>query len=241
MKRAIANNAWIMLAAGLLFSGCAGRAASPSPGGAQQAPPSLQQAPSIGTFYEKPLPSEGSLWNASGNMIFEDKKAKKVGDTVVVDIVENTSSQIAANTTADKESTLEAGIPNLLGYQQPFKLTNSKTVADPLFKAGFNNEFEGKGSSDRTGKITASIGGRVVEVLPNGNLVIYGRREMKVSNESQIITVYGIARPEDVNANNRVQSTVLADAKIAYYGQGVLADKQKPGWGLKILDRVWPF
>lgn len=241
MNREIAKTAWIIFSAGLLLSGCAGGAASPSPAAAPEAPPSLQQAPSLGTFYEKPLPSEGSLWNASGNMIFEDKKAKKVGDTVVVDIVENTSSEIKANTTADKESTLEAGIPNLLGYQQPFKLTNSKVVADPLFKADFNSEFEGEGSTDRTGQVTASIGARVVEVLPNGNLVIYGRREMKVSNESQIITVYGITRPEDVNANNRVQSTVLADAKIEYYGKGVLADKQKPGWGLKILDRVWPF
>jgi flagellar L-ring protein precursor FlgH len=78
-------------------------------------------------------------------------------------------------------------------------------------------------------------------VLPNGNVTIYGKREMKVNNELQRITVSGIIRPEDIGADNRVKSTYLADARIEYSGEGVIADKQSPGWGIRILDKVWPF
>jgi flagellar L-ring protein precursor FlgH len=81
----------------------------------------------------------------------------------------------------------------------------------------------------------------VTKVLPNGNLMLYGRREMKVNNEVQYIVVSGIVRPQDIDPSNRVKSTFVADARIEYYGEGVLADKQRPGWGTRVLDQVWPF
>ena len=94
---------------------------------------------------------------------------------------------------------------------------------------------------DRSGQVTASIGAVVTRVLPNGNLVIHGRREMKVNNEVQYISVTGIARQRDIDKDNRIKSIYLADSRIEYYGKGVLADKQRPGWGTRILDFVWPF
>jgi flagellar L-ring protein precursor FlgH len=89
--------------------------------------------------------------------------------------------------------------------------------------------------------VTASIAARVTEVLPNGNLSLFGRRAMKVDNEVQYITVAGIIRPQDVSSSNRVKSTSLADSRIEYYGKGALADKQKPGWGTRIIDNLWPW
>ena len=105
----------------------------------------------------------------------------------------------------------------------------------------FSNNFSGAGTSDRSGQVTASIAARVTEVLPNGNLSVFGRRAMKVNNEVQYITVAGVVRPQDISATNRVQSTSLADSRIEYYGKGALADKQKPGWGTRIIDNLWPW
>lgn len=193
-------------------------------------------------------PSEGSLWSEAGELFFVDTKARRVGDTVTVDIVENTSSSMDVNTKTSRESSIDAGISHALGYMRALEAKNrnlnrdtSGKLVNKLFEADYKTEFDGKGSSDRSGQVTASIGARVVEVFPNGNLAIYGTREMKVNNEVQFITVSGIARPIDIGADNRVKSIFLADSRIVYSGRGVLADKQKPGWMTRILDNVWPF
>jgi len=181
-------------------------------------------------------PSEGSLWNNSRKMLFVDRRARSIGDTVIVDIVENTSSKIDANSKRSGELELKYNINGLTG-----KNINSNLGSSELIKIDRDTKWSGKGESDRSGQITASIGARVTNVLPNGNITIYGKREMKVSEELQIITVSGIIRPEDIGGDNRVKSTYLADARIEYSGKGVHADKQSPGWGIRILDKVWPF
>lgn len=81
----------------------------------------------------------------------------------------------------------------------------------------------------------------VVKVLPNGNLYISGKREIKVNNELQYITISGIVRPEDVSTSNEVASTYVADARVAYSGVGPISDKQSPGWLGRIVDHAWPF
>jgi flagellar L-ring protein precursor FlgH len=81
----------------------------------------------------------------------------------------------------------------------------------------------------------------VIKVFPNGNLLINGKREIKVNNEAQYIALSGIVRPEDITSTNEVSSTYVADAQIYYSGVGPVADKQKPGWMGKVVDHVWPF
>ncbi len=195
--------------------------------------PANEAGPYISTL----PPSEGSLWNDSREMLFIDKRARRIGDTVIVDIVENTSSKIGANTDRSGGLELLYDIDGLTGAEH----INKNLGTSELLKLARESKFSGKGSSDRSGQITASIGARVTNVLPNGNVTIYGRREMKVNDELQRITVSGIIRPEDIGADNRVKSTYLADAKIEYSGEGVLADNQSPGFGIRILDKVWPF
>lgn len=193
------------------------------------------------TFYKSQAPAEGSLWTDSGEFLFEDQKARQPGDTIIVDIVENATSKVDANTKAERASSVSAGVPNLLGHFKRRAEGDSYLDAENLIGADYASKIEGKGSSDRSGQITASIGATITDVLPNGNLVIYGRREMKVNNETQYITINGVVRPEDVGSDNRVKSTYLANARISYSGKGVLADKQKAGWLARILDSVWPF
>ena len=192
---------------------------------------------------------EGSLWtDNSGSLYFVDTRARRVGDVITIDIVENTSSKMDANTKAGRTSSIDGSIDNSLGYMRALQEANRRlglnldaTASNTLFKATLKNEFDGKGTSDRSGQVTASIGARVTEVLPNGNLVVFGKRKMKVNNETQIITVSGIIRPADIDTDNRIKSTYIADALIEYTGQGVIAEKQKPGWGSRVVDIIWPF
>jgi len=199
--------------------------------------------------FNPPAPAEGSIWTDNGRaQLYADLRARRVGDTVTVDIVERATSKLNANTNATRASSVEAKIDHALGVMRSVEGSygNLNRGADgeltsTLFKGGLQNDFDGKGSSDRSGQVTASIGAVVTNVLPNGNLVLHGRREMKVNNEIQYISVSGIARQEDIGTNNRIQSISLADSRIEYSGKGVIADKQRPGWGARILDHVWPF
>jgi len=192
---------------------------------------------------------EGSLWtDNSGSLYFVDTRARRAGDVITIDIVENTSSKMDANTKAARTSGIDGTIDSSLGYMRALQEANRRlglnldgTASNTLFKANLKNEFDGKGTSDRSGQVTASIGARVTEVLLNGNLVIFGKRNMKVNNETQIITVSGIIRPTDIDTDNRIKSTYIADALIEYTGRGVIAEKQKPGWGSRVVDIIWPF
>ncbi len=196
--------------------------------------------PSIQPQFAGVRPSEGSLWVNKNGSMYEDSKAAHIGDTIIVDIIENTSSQMDVNTEASRKTAMNIGVPkiNVFGFETDF---GAKPGDSLHIGTDFSNTFEGETTSDRSGQVTASIAARVTEVLPNGNLSLFGRRAMKVNNEVQYITVAGVVRPQDISASNRVKSTYLADSRIEYYGKGALADKQKPGWGSRIIDNLWPW
>ncbi|WDP93219.1 MAG: flagellar basal body L-ring protein FlgH [Desulfobacter sp.] len=218
-------------------TGCTGSGTSGSavvPQGTQVPAPPMPPAD-----YTSGRVSEGSLWNDSRGSLFEDTRANHVGDTVIIDIVENSSSKMDVNTKASRQSGMNIGVPTLNFLGKTTSFGGSGTSA--LVNTSMNNTFDGQGESDRTGQVTASVAARVVEVLPNGNLSLFGRRAMKVDNEVQYIVVTGITRPQDISATNRVQSTYLADSRIEYYGKGALSDKQKPGWGTRLIENIWPW
>lgn len=189
--------------------------------------------------YTMARPAEGSLWTAQNRFLLDDTKAAYVGDTVIVDIVENSSSEVSVNSEGGRTTSMEVGVPTFNAFGA---LTNlGGVVGDNLIDTSFKNSTKGEGKSDRSGRVTASIAARITEVMPNGNLSVFGRRAMKVDNEIQYIMVSGIVRPNDIDSDNRVQSTSLADSRIEYYGKGALADKQQAGWGTRIIDNIWPW
>ena len=203
-------------------------------------PEGLPTEPTLQPQFTPPRAAEGSLWVSKSGSMFEDSTATRVGDTVIIDIVENTSSSMDVNTEGSRKTGMDVGVPQLnLGGN----VTNFGALLgdSSLIKTDFSNTFAGEATSDRSGQVTASIAARITEVLPNGNLSVFGRRAMKVNNEVQYITVSGVVRPQDISSSNRVSSTYLADSRIEYYGKGALADKQKPGWGVRIIDNIWPF
>lgn len=241
MNTLVRKRSWpiyLVFSISLLFSGCLHTPEKNSAGLA--VPQGVPTEPVLQPQFTPPRPSEGSLWvNKSGSM-FEDAIAARVGDTVIVDIVENTSSSMDVNTESSRKTSMNIGVPqlNFLGNATNFGAQAGDTS---LIRTQFENEFEGEAENDRSGQVTASIAARITEVLPNGNLSLFGRRAMKVNNEVQYITVAGVIRPQDISASNRVQSTYLADSRIEYYGKGQLADKQKPGWGTRLIDNFWPW
>ena len=195
--------------------------------------------------FASPRMEEGSLWSeAQGTALFQDRRAGKVGDIVTVRIVEDPEAELNANTKTSRSSNIEGKL-EFLGYMKALAEKNPRLAqnpgVDPLFKSELTSSFDGKGTSNRDGHVAAYVPAMVMKVLPNGHLVINGKREIRVNQETQYITLSGIVRPDDIGPTNEVSSTYMADAKIVYSGTGPLADKQKPGWLGRAIDHVWPF
>jgi len=227
---------FILLVFCSILSGCLGSETTDT---GLVVPEGASTEPALVPEFSSPRPSEGSLWVNKNASLFEDSKAAHVGDTVIVDIIENSTSSMDVNTEGSRKTEMGIGMPVLNGLTG--KVINPPANLTQMVGTDFSSTFEGEGKSDRSGQVTASIAARVTEVLPNGNLSLFGRRAMKVNNEVQYITVSGIVRPQDISAANTVKSTYLADSRIEYYGKGALADKQKPGWGTRILENIWPW
>lgn len=187
--------------------------------------------------------TDGSLFeqDAALNQLFINHKARCIGDIVTIHIVENSSASNQASTTTDRNSSLSAGIEGFFNAEKKF--ASDHPFFNPFSQVAGNidSQFKGNGATQRSGALTAYMTARVVDVLSNGNFAIEGNREVRVNAENQLITLTGIIRPRDISAANIIQSTYIADARIAYSGKGVVNERQRPGWFTRILDTVWPF
>lgn len=168
-----------------------------------------------------------SLWNdnSSSALMFGDHKAHAVGDIITIIVNETSSASKAGKASNSKSSDV-----NINAGTGIFGFLSSAT-------AGNSDSFAANGSISNTNKVTATITAKVVEVKPNGALLISGTQSVKQNGEEQRITLSGIVRPEDISANNTVVSTYLADAKIEIAGNGPLAKKQRQG----IITQIWDF
>jgi flagellar L-ring protein precursor FlgH len=181
----------------------------------------------------------GSLWPSDDHLFFyADRKARRVGDVVTIKIIEAAQASNAADTDLSRKSSINAKVDSAFTAKRFFGLT---PMGQNAVESNAENSHVGKGATTREGKVTASITAIVTHVLPNGNLVIKGTRAVGVNNEEQFITLTGIVRQEDLGRDNAVLSTQIADARITLAGAGVVADKQRSGWGTWIFDWLWPF
>ena len=204
----------------------------------------FQKPPHVETESDVLLDTEpeslGSLWEPDNGRayMFEDRRASRVGDIVVVQIVEQHSGSKKANTVADREASYSASMRGgLFGLEQILDTLSQVFDAE----ASVKNEFEGAGSTSREDTLTGTIAATVVEVLSNGDLRIKGKREVTVNSEKQTMTIQGIVRRIDLDTQNMVLSTAIADAEISYTGLGVVDDVQRPGWLMRIWNWVTPF
>jgi flagellar L-ring protein precursor FlgH len=193
--------------------------------------------------------SEGSLWKDSASL-FEDRRARHVNDLVTILVSEKSAASKKATTSANRDSSVDYGLDNFFGMDKDFGIQKlpivngfykGTNVFSPSVKGSGKSDFKGKGDTTREGTLTATITAKVVEVLPNGNMVLESRKEILVNNEKEILVFKGIVRPDDISPNNTVLSQYVADAQIYLVGDGVLDDKQSPGWLARFLDKIWPF
>ena len=197
--------------------------------------------------FEDPQPkppadySNGSIWQSAPAGLTDDLKARRKGDTLTIVISEIASASKEAKTDTSRDSSVSAGIPALLGLENNGFVKNNFADLAKLISASTNTSFEGAGSTSRQENLRATITARVVDVLPSGNLMIEGRRNIRVNEEDQIIVLEGTVRSRDIAQDNTVNSIYVADARISYSGRGIISDRQSPGWLMNIIDKVWPF
>jgi flagellar L-ring protein precursor FlgH len=186
--------------------------------------------------------SEGSLWPGEQHSLYADHKARTTGDIVTITISEKASASKVASTDSDRNSSISASIPNLLGIEKSNMLAQNPNIdIATLIKADFANSFKGSGKTVRKEDLVASLTTQVIQVYPNGNLKIRGGKEVRVNDETQVIYLTGIVRPVDILANNTIDSKHVLNARISYTGKGAISDKQEPGWLTRLIDNVWPF
>ncbi|MCW0234229.1 MAG: flagellar basal body L-ring protein FlgH [Ferrovibrio sp.] len=198
-----------------------------------------------------------SLWRPGARQFFKDPRATRVGDILTVNINIQERAQLQNNTTTSRDNSETQGLPNFLGWEAardgaggvltgagaPSTMNKIFRNIDPENMVTMNSasEVQGKGQVTRNEQITLTVAGLVTQVLPNGNLVVQGRQEVRVNNEVRELLIQGIVRPEDITATNTVNHTQMAEARISYGGRGQLTDVQQGRWGQQIYDIIFPF
>ena len=221
----------LFLVPGLLACGGAARQTSPVQSGLEDY---LRQARSLADENNEVA---GSLWTTTSSLSsgFTDVKARNTADIVIIQVIESTSAVSEATTQTTKDSTLQGSATNFFGAEK--KLAELAGLVD----TSRSEAFSGDGSTTRRSVLTTNVTARVVEVFPNGLLLLEGNRELMINGERQIVTVRGVVRPEDISPQNVVPSTSVAELEVAVEGRGVVSRAQEPGAIYKILSGFWPF
>jgi flagellar L-ring protein precursor FlgH len=178
-----------------------------------------------------------SLWRNGSRAFFKDQRAHQIGDILTVKVNFTDKAQIANETARGRNMKEDSGIDAFLGKSEIF----NTPLPMRIFTGDSTSSSNGKGSVNRAEELQTNIAGVVTQVLPNGNLVIEGRQEVRVNFEVRELIVAGIVRPEDIESDNTIESTKIAQARIAYGGRGQITDVQQPRYGQQILDIILPF
>jgi flagellar L-ring protein precursor FlgH len=180
-----------------------------------------------------------SLWRNGSRAFFKDQRAHQVGDILTVKVNITDKANIANETQRSRANAEDSGITNFFGKSK-IPIMNS-AVPGRIFTADSTASSDGKGSVDRKEALLTNVAGVVTQVLPNGNLVIEGKQEIRVNFEIRELIVAGVVRPEDIESDNTIDSSKIAQARIAYGGRGQITDVQQPRYGQQVLDIVLPF
>ncbi|MBP9838678.1 MAG: flagellar basal body L-ring protein FlgH [Proteobacteria bacterium] len=185
-----------------------------------------------------------SLWpdESQGANLFSDFRAFQPMDVITVTINESSEGKKKTKTNSEGKFSIVAGIKNLFGIEtKDWKSNNEALDPENLINASTQDKFEGKGETNRSGELKAQMSAVILEVLPNNLMRIEGTKIVSVDNEEEVMVISGLIRGRDVNSQNQVDSNRIANMRIDFYGRGVLAQKQSPGWGARLISAIWPF
>lgn len=204
-------------------------------GGHQQAMP-----PTDAVAYETPRPS--SLWRAGSRSFFNDQRASRVGDILTVQIEIDDSAQVSNTSNRARAGSTSAGVSNFFGLEQAAgQVFNGAFDPANLVTARSDSTHSGTGAINRQEKVQLTVAAVIVDRLPNGNLVLAGRQEVRINGELRELTVSGIARPEDITSSNTISHTQIAEARISYGGRGQISSVQRPNIGQRVADAITPW
>jgi len=181
-----------------------------------------------------------SLWRNGSRAFFKDQRAHQVGDILTVTVNFTDKANIANETQRSRTNKEDSGISDFVGSKL---LTGNaaKVLPGKLLTADSTASSDGKGSVQRQENLQTSVAAVVTQLLPNGNLVVEGKQEIRVNFEVRELVVAGIVRPEDIQSDNTIDSSKIAQARIAYGGRGQITDVQQPRYGQQVLDVLLPF
>jgi flagellar L-ring protein precursor FlgH len=180
-----------------------------------------------------------SLWRNGSRAFFKDQRAHQVGDILTVKVNITDKANIDNETKRNRTSTEDSTITDLLGLKK-LPIFNTE-IPGSLANTNSSTDLNGKGSVNRSEDLTTNIAAVVTQVLPNGNLVIEGKQDIRVNFEMRELIVGGIVRPEDIESDNTIDSSKIAEARIAYGGRGQITDVQQQRYGSQVLDVILPF
>ena len=199
-------------------------------------PPIVAQAP-------QPTVTAGSLWSETSalQLLGLEGNARQIGDLITVLVIEETSTLVDSSTRTSRGNTMGLGVGAMLGLETSILAANPNMGESIGIDLSGESQFAGGGTTNRGSNIEATLTGEVIEVKPNGNLRIWGWKEIRVNDETQYVVIQGIVRPRDIQMDNTVTSDLVAQAQIEITGSGVIADRESPSIGTRILDAIWPF
>jgi flagellar L-ring protein FlgH len=189
---------------------------------------------------EPPEFKSNSLWRSGARAFFKDQRASRVGDIMTVNVLIADRAQMDNRTARNRSGSEDFGARGAIGNKMLDYLPEG-TSANAIVDLDSSGASGGQGSVNRKEELRTNVAAVVTQVLPNGNLVIEGRQEVRVNFEVRELIVAGIVRPEDISANNVIDSTKIAEARISYGGRGQITDVQQPRYGQQVLDILLPF
>lgn len=179
--------------------------------------------------------TSGSIYQAGvTRTLFEDRRARYVGDTMTIGISETTSASTKSNTKASKSGSISTSVPTLTGLP-------GKSLQGMALSASSSNSLDGKGEAAANNVFTGNITVTVIEVLPNGNLLVSGEKQVSIGAGTEYIRLSGIVNPVFINSANTISSSQVADARIEYKESGVISEAQVMGWLARFFLSVLPF
>lgn len=186
--------------------------------------------------------SAASLVDSKSKAFFRDQRAKKVGDILTVKVAINDQAKLDNKTEGKRQETDSSAASNLFGLEDKiFGALPGKADPSNLINTNTNVNNKGEGKIDRKEIINTDVAAVITQILPNGNMVIYGSQQVNVNFEQRELTVQGVIRPEDISPKNEIMYSQIAEARIAYGGKGIITDIQQPRVGSQVLDIVSPF
>jgi len=183
-----------------------------------------------------------SLWKAGSRAFFKDQRASRVGDLVTVNITIDDKATIANQSTRNRNNTENAAASSFFGWEtQLGRIFPEAVNPASLVDLSAQTANDGKGTIDRKEQINLKVAAVITQLLPNGNMVVHGRQEVRVNYEVRELQIAGIIRPEDISSLNAISYEKIAEARIAYGGRGQISDFQQPRYGQQVLDIIMPF